>query len=162
MVRTALGLVVSLMLAGALAAGPAVAADAPARCRAGYQLRKKRGVRRCVRKPDEPKPPRDAVTPSSIELIVGTLKQDRFGATGFMRFPGPVTGTAYGEWVLSNGVTRAHPVQAAEHRRDRLHALHDRLPGEGLHARARRDGAARDRRGELQPHHAEAVKRPVR
>jgi hypothetical protein len=106
MVRTALGLVVSLMLAGALAAGPAVAADAPARCRAGYQLRKKRGVRRCVRKPDEPKPPRDAVTPSSIELIVGTLKQDRFGATGFMRFPGPVTGTAYGEWVLSNGVTR--------------------------------------------------------
>jgi hypothetical protein len=106
MVRTALGLVVSLMLAGALAAGPAVAADAPSRCRAGYQLRKKRGVRRCVRKPDEPKPPRDAVTPSSIELIVGTLKEDRFGATGFMRFAGPVTGTAYGEWVLSNGVTR--------------------------------------------------------
>jgi hypothetical protein len=58
-----------------LVTGPSAGAVSVAgRCREGYHLRKKRGVLRCVRRPDEPKPPRDAVTPSSIELIVGTLK----------------------------------------------------------------------------------------
>lgn len=109
MVRTALRLVAVLALLVGLAAIPAVGtagAAARTRCRAGYGLRKKRGVLRCVRRPKEPAPPRDAVTPSSIELIAGSLKQGRFGATGFMRFSGNVTGTAYGQWVISNGVAR--------------------------------------------------------
>lgn len=109
MVRTAVRLIASLGIAVALglASGPAVAAaDAKPRCRAGYKPQKKRGVLRCVLKPKEPERPRDAVTPSSIELLVGTLKNQEFGATGFMRFAKPVTGTAYGQWVLSNGVTR--------------------------------------------------------
>lgn len=98
---------VSLVLAAALAAGPAAAADAARpKCRPGYALRKKRGTYRCVRRPREPKPPKDAVYPSSIELIVASLKNDKFGATGFMRFSGPVTGTAYGSWIVSNGIAR--------------------------------------------------------
>ncbi|MDO8188650.1 hypothetical protein Q5424_16680 [Conexibacter sp. JD483] len=98
---------VSLVLAALLAAGAAGAADAARpKCRAGYELKKKRGAYRCVRRPKQPKPPRDAVYPSSIELIVATLKERRFGATGFMRFSAPVTGTAYGSWIVSNGITR--------------------------------------------------------
>ncbi|MDO8209103.1 hypothetical protein [Conexibacter sp. CPCC 206217] len=97
----------SLAVLICVASAPAVGvADAKPRCRAGYQLKKKRGVLRCVRKPTEPKPPRDAVVPSSIELLVGTLKDGQFGATGYMRFAERVTGTAYGEWVLTNGVAR--------------------------------------------------------
>lgn len=105
--RTALGLValaVAVSLGSGLVTGAAAAARP--RCRAGYHLKKKRGVLRCVRRPEQPRRPRDAVTPSEIVLLVGTLKGGEFGATGYMRFAKLVTGTAYGEWVLSNGVTR--------------------------------------------------------
>lgn len=108
MVRTALKLLIALVLVGA-ASGPVLATAAAAdtkKCRSGYHLRTKRGVKRCVRRPKQPERPRDAVTPASIELIVATLKQGGFGATGFMRFAGVVDGTAYGEWILSNGVAR--------------------------------------------------------
>lgn len=99
-----------LIVAAALLAGPAtVAASADAarpKCRVGYELKKKRGRSRCVRRPREPKPPKDAVYPSSIELIVAKLANGRFGATGSMRFSQNVTGTAYGSWIVSNGIAR--------------------------------------------------------
>ena len=46
------------------------------------------------------------MTPSSIELIVAKVENGRFGATGWMEFSQRVTGTAYGQWIISNGVTR--------------------------------------------------------
>jgi hypothetical protein len=105
--RTVLLLIASLAVAVAMASGPAVAtAEAKPRCRAGYKAQRKRGVYRCVRQPRKPRPPADAVVPSSIVLLVAKLEDDRFGATGYMEFAKPVTGTAYGEWVLSNGVAR--------------------------------------------------------
>lgn len=106
MVRIAL-LMTSLLVAVAVAAGPAaVTAHARPRCRAGYKLQRKRGQYRCVKQPSRPRPPRDAVVPSSIELIVAKVEDGRFGATGSMEFAKPATGTAYGEWIVSNGVTR--------------------------------------------------------
>lgn len=105
--RKALLLIVALALVTGLASGPAVvAADAKPKCRSGYKAQRKRGVWRCVRRPKRPKPPKDAVYPSSIELLVGKVRSGRFGATGYMRFPERVTGTAYGQWVLSNGQVR--------------------------------------------------------
>lgn len=105
--RTVLLLIASLVVAVVLASGPAVAsAEAKPRCRSGYKAQRKRGVYRCVLQPRKPRPPRDAVTPSSIVLIVAKLEDRKFGATGYMEFAKPVTGGAYGEWVLSNGVTR--------------------------------------------------------
>lgn len=108
MVRIAVGtLLASLVIA--LAVGPVVAvagADAKPSCRSGYLPRRKRGVWRCVLQPRKPKPPRDAVYPSEIELIVGKIEKKKFNATGYMRFSKRVTGTAYGEWILSNGVAR--------------------------------------------------------
>ncbi len=108
MVRVALGsLVASLVVAVVIASGPAaVATAAKPRCRAGYKAQRKRGVYRCVRQPREPRPPRDAVVPSKIELIVAKVERGRFGATGYMEFAQRVTGTAYGQWIISNGVTR--------------------------------------------------------
>jgi hypothetical protein len=105
MVRVAL--IVSLVVACVMAAGPAaIVAEAKPSCRAGYKLQRKRGVYRCVRQPTKPRPPADAVVPSSIVLTVAKLENGGFGATGYMEFPKLVTGTAYGEWVLSNGVAR--------------------------------------------------------
>jgi hypothetical protein len=90
-----------------MASGPAAAAaGARPRCRSGYKVQRKRGVYRCVRQPRKPRPPRDAVTPSSIVLTVAKLDDGQFGANGYLEFSQLVTGTAYGEWVLSNGVTR--------------------------------------------------------
>lgn len=111
-VRSVVVLIVALTLVAVAAAGPAaaVADAAPKKCRAGYKLQKKRGQLRCVKRPKEPEPKKDAVYPSSIELIVAKLERGRFGATGFMRFSGQVTGTAYGHWVFSNGIaTVRHP-----------------------------------------------------
>lgn len=106
-VRTIVLLIASLVVAAAMTPGPAVAAaGAKPRCRSGYKVQRKRGVYRCVRQPRKPRPPADAVIPSSIVLTVAKLEDGQFGATGYMEFPKLVTGTAYGEWVLSNGVTR--------------------------------------------------------
>jgi hypothetical protein len=97
----------SLVVAAVVASGPTtVVVAARPRCRAGYKLQRKRGVYRCVRQPRAPRPPRDAVVPSSIELVVAKVEHGRFGATGYMEFPKRVTGTAYGQWVISNGVAR--------------------------------------------------------
>ncbi len=99
--------VASLVAAAAMASGPAAfAADAKPRCRSGYKAQRKRGAWRCVLQPREPRPPRDAVVPSKIELIVAKVERGRFGATGYMEFSQRVTGTAYGQWIISNGVTR--------------------------------------------------------
>lgn len=111
-VRSVVVLIVSLALVAGVAAGPATAgADAaPKKCRAGYKLQKKRGKLRCVKRPKEPETPKDAVYPSEIVLIVAKLEKGRFGATGYMRFSAPVTGTAYGHWVVSNGIASVkHP-----------------------------------------------------
>lgn len=91
-------LIASLVVAAAVAAGGPVAAEAKLKCKPGYKVQKKRGVSRCVRKP--------TVVPSSIVLVVGKLEKGRFGATGYMEFPEPVTGLAYGKWVFSNGIGR--------------------------------------------------------
>lgn len=101
--RKVLLLVASLLVAVAMTSAPAAAARP--RCRAGYKLQRKRGVYRCVRQPREPRRA-DAVFPSTIELIVAKVENSLFGATGWMEFAKPATGTAYGEWVLSNGVAR--------------------------------------------------------
>ena len=94
------------LAAGAVLGPPASAADAAPKCKPGYKLQKKKGKLTCVLQPKEPGPPKDAVTPSKIEVIVGKLRDDRFGATGYMEFSEPVTGTAYGHWIISNGVVR--------------------------------------------------------
>lgn len=106
--RMVLLLIAALLVAATMASGPAAAAADAARprCRAGYKVQRKRGVWRCVRRPREPRPPRDAVTPSSIELIVAKVEGGRFSATGYMEFSQKVTGTAYGHWLISNGVAR--------------------------------------------------------
>jgi hypothetical protein len=84
----------------------ASAAGARPTCKPGYKVQRKRGVLKCVRKPKEPKLPKDAVTPSAITLVAGSLRDERFGATGYMEFAQSVTGTVYGHWVISNGVVR--------------------------------------------------------
>lgn len=91
-------LIASLVVATAMAGPVAVTAEAKPRCRPGYKVQVKRGVRRCVRKP--------TLVPSSIVLIVGKLEDGRFGATGYMEFPKTVTGLIYGKWVFRNGIGR--------------------------------------------------------
>lgn len=51
-------------------------------------------------------PPKDAVTPSSITIVAGKLRDSQFSATGYFEFASKVTGSVYGHWVISNGVYR--------------------------------------------------------
>ncbi len=98
----AAGLATALTLAVAGLAGPgasvAGAATKPT-CKPEQKAQKRDGRWKCVKR-------KDAVQPHEITLVAGTLKDGAFGATGYMRFPKPVTGTAYGYWQVSNGLGR--------------------------------------------------------
>lgn len=84
---------VSTIVATAYDVSPASAAKKK-KCKKGYY----RVGKKCKRKPME-------ITPSSITLVAGSLKQGRFGATGYAEFPKTSRQAVLkGYWQISNGI----------------------------------------------------------
>lgn len=75
-------------------AGPAAAAKKKKKCKKGYV----RVGKKCKRKPQ-------VITPSSITLVAGSLRNGRFGATGYAYFPATTRQAVLrGYWHISNGI----------------------------------------------------------
>lgn len=84
---------VSGVVAAVYATSPAAAAKKK-KCKKGYM----RVGKKCKRKPQ-------VITPSSITLVAGSLKQGRFGATGYAYFPATSRQAVLrGYWHISNGI----------------------------------------------------------
>lgn len=80
------------VVATAYVASPASAAKK--KCKKGYY----RVGKKCKRKPE-------VITPSSITLVAGSLKNGRFGATGYSYFPKTSRQAVLkGYWHISNGI----------------------------------------------------------
>ncbi len=84
------------LIAALLIVGPAAAANVGVakKCKSGYE--KKNG--KCVRKPL-------VIKPTKVQLLVGKLRDGRFGATGYAEFPKTSRKAVLkGFWHISNGV----------------------------------------------------------
>lgn len=83
----------ALAVTTAYVASPAAAAKKK-KCKKGYV----RVGKKCKRKPQ-------VITPSSITLVAGSLRNGRFGATGYAYFPATTRQAVLrGYWHISNGI----------------------------------------------------------